>query len=89
MTLVNVAGPDGTERHVEATSELINSLPLGPGDLVSLLDAAELCDSEATGVLMGHARSDQLEALKLRLGPVRTLRKAKIVPYTLEKQGLS
>jgi len=38
LLLVGAGGVDLADRHLAATAELINSLELGPGDLVSLLD---------------------------------------------------
>ena len=78
MTLVGVGANE--ERHLDATAALIGSLDLGPGDLVSILDAAELA---RTG---GEARPDDL---KSRLDSLRSERKVKVVTYSLEKQGLS
>lgn len=95
IVLVGAGGSENAGRGLDATADLVNSLELGPGDLVSLLDAREFHDSQAraeTSVLTpltGEAWAAQLDELRARLAPVRTLRKAKVVPYSLEKQGLA
>jgi hypothetical protein len=69
-------------------------LPLGRGDIVALLDAEEVRDprggaaSTATDFtpLAGARLSDQHEAIKGRLRPLRTERGVKVVSYSLEKQ---
>jgi hypothetical protein len=96
IVLVGAGGVDHSKRHFEATVDLIHSLVLGPGDLVSLLDAHELLDPEsesraagAEAPLRGQAWLDQQSAFLERLTPVRKVRKAKVIPYSLEKQGIS
>jgi hypothetical protein len=95
MVLVDAGGMEHTARHVEATADLINALPLGPGDLVSLLDANEVRDASlGPGVrgftaLTGIGWTEQQAELKRLLLPVRSERGAKIAPYSLEKQSAS
>jgi hypothetical protein len=95
VLLVGAGGVEHAERHLQATAALINSLALGPGDLVALLDAHELRDPDSDDratrevtPLKGPAWLGQQAQLKELLGPVRSVRKAKVVPYNLEKQGI-
>ncbi len=92
LVLADAGGAEHAESHLAATADLINALELGPGDLVSLLDAEEVRDPYAGGPgfppLTAERRAEQQAWLKQRLLPVRTLRGAKVAPYSLEKQGL-
>src|SRR4051794_27599741 len=85
-------GEEHTERHLAATADLINSLALGTGDLVSLLDANEIRDpgqrDPGFTPLVGARWAEQQAAFKQALLPVKAQRGAKVVPYSLEKQGL-
>ena len=85
--LVGAGGHEGSGRHVEGTAELVNALELGPGDLVALLDAREMGGPGEP--LTDPAWAAQRDALKAGLAPVRQTRGAKVVSYSLEKQGLS
>jgi hypothetical protein len=93
MVLVGAGGSEFSDRHVDATPDLIHSLPLGPGDLVSLLDANEVARAAAPGrraapaPLTGEAWAAQHAELRRRLAPLRS-RGVKVAPYSLEKQGL-
>jgi hypothetical protein len=93
LVLVDAGGIEYADRHLMATAELINALPLGPGDLVSLLDANEIRDPALDAAQLGFTPltgprwGEQQAELKRRLAAVRTERKAKIAPYSLEKQG--
>jgi hypothetical protein len=93
LVLADAGGIEHAGRHVGATAELVNALPLGPGDLVSMLDANEFRDpglsAEALGFtpLSGPAWAEQQAELRRRLGPVRSERGAKVAPYSLEKQA--
>jgi hypothetical protein len=93
LVLVDAGGIEHADRHLEATAELINALPLGPGDLVYLLDGNEVRDPhlgpDELGFtpLSGPRWSEQQAELKRLLLTVRTVRKAKVAPYSLEKQG--
>ena len=90
LTLAGAGGVEWAERHPTATAELLRSLPLGAGDLVSLLDAEEV-RAGAGGFdftpMSAPAREEQLAGLKAALAPLRE-RGAKVMPYRLEKQGL-
>lgn len=88
IALVGAGGGAHADNHLDATAALLNSLELGPGDLVSLIDVTELSGPDPAG-LTAAARAGQLDTLKARLTPVRAERKAKVVPYSLEKQGLA
>ncbi|MBX6312990.1 MAG: hypothetical protein IRY99_08765 [Isosphaeraceae bacterium] len=90
VLLIGAGGRAFAEDHVKASADLLNSLPMDREDIVYLVDAAELvepstCDPE-TAPLTGPARAQQLSELKQRLAPLRNLRGAKVVPYSLEKQ---
>jgi hypothetical protein len=92
IALVGAGGADGSDRHLDATAELINTLELGPGDIVSLIDAVEISGPDPVGCpepLTGAALAAQRDALKARLAPVRTVRRAKVVAYSLAKQGVA
>jgi hypothetical protein len=97
LILVGAGGPRFAERHLDATIELIESLPLGAGDLISLLDAGELADAGSVGdgpgmippLLTGAAWADQQAEFKKRLASLRARSGAKFAPYSLEKQGTS
>ena len=94
IVLIGAGGSENEERHVCETLDLINTLELGPGDVVSLIDAAEVRASGSGEPsepltftpLSASARDAQRDVLKTRFDPVRS-RKAKVVPYSLEKQG--
>jgi hypothetical protein len=88
VVLVGAGGVAHADGHLERTLELIYSLNLGRGDTVSLIDANELAGS-APDPLTGALLAGQLLALKQRLVPLREAHQVKVVPYSLEKQGLS
>ncbi len=92
VVLVDAGGAEHAERHLAATADLINALDLGPGDLISLLDADEVrgprADDPGFTSLTGGRRAEQQAKLKQWLLAVRTLRGAKVAPYSLEKQGI-
>lgn len=93
LVLVDAGGCEHAHRHVEATAALINALPIGPGDLVSLLDGNEIrAPVDAPGApgftpLAGPRWAEQQAELRRRLLPVRTTRGAQIAAYSLEKQS--
>ena len=78
LVLVDAGGIEHAGRHLAATAELVNALALGPGDLVSLLDANEVRDPSlgpaALGFtpLTGPRWAEQQAELKRLLLPVRT-----------------
>jgi hypothetical protein len=89
LTLVGAGGVERANPHVNETSRLIESLALGPGDFVFLLDENEVRDPlrNPTGLtfLQGPAWSEQQVKLKEALSPLKK-RGVKVLPYTLEKQ---
>ena len=89
LVLVDAGGVEHAGRHLEATADLINALPLGPGDLVSLLDGNEFLAPGDHGFspLIGPGWDAQQADLKVRLLPVRADRKAQVAAYSLEKQA--
>ena len=74
--LIVLTGAEADESAVDS----LNALELGPGDLVTLIDAGEWTRR------VGRSPAN-LSALRERLAPLRA-RKAKVVPYSLEKQGI-
>ncbi|GIW87173.1 MAG: radical SAM protein [Isosphaeraceae bacterium] len=96
--LIAVAGAGGAElaeTHLAETTALLERLPLVAGDIVYLIDLAELASPEtiqdrfeAAGItpLPDPPRSAQLTALREALQPLRGDRKIKVIPYTLDKQ---
>jgi hypothetical protein len=89
--LVGAGGVENEDLHTEASVDLVNSLDLGNGDIVFLLDAREV---DCSHLLPFSSFSDaafvaQRDAIRVRLAPVRESRKAKVVPYSLVKQGLT
>ncbi len=91
LTLVGAGGPDRAESHVEQTARLVESLDLGRGDFVFLLDQAEIRDSEAspTGFrsLQSEEKSEQQRRMIAAMAPMKR-RGVKVLPYRLEKQGI-
>jgi hypothetical protein len=89
VTLVGAGGESLAERHASATADLMNSLDLGRGDLVYLVDANEVGDVAAREPsivpLVGPAWHAQQADMKERLNPVKA-KGAKLPPYSLEKQ---
>jgi hypothetical protein len=89
LTLVGAGGVERALPHVECTVRLIDSLELGAGDFVFLLDENEIRDQnsvrEEMTTLRGQAWSEQQAALKEALAPLRQ-KGVKVLPYTLEKQ---
>ncbi len=91
MTLVGAGGIERAGSHVEQTCRLITSLELGPGDFVFLLDENELHDRQQAPpgltLLQEPAWSEAQTRLKEALAPLKK-RGVKVLPYTLEKQGV-
>jgi hypothetical protein len=90
LTLVGAGGAEHAEQHVNQTAALIASLDLAPGDFVFLLDENELrrADDLPHGpALDGLAWQQQQSNLKQALAGLKD-RKVKVLPYTMEKQGL-
>lgn len=94
ILLAGAGGREHAERHVAASAELVQRLPLGPGDLVFLVCASEVGGPAAvhwlqseglTPLTIVEEHSQQQQWLD-RLAPMRQQRKVKVVPYSLEKQ---
>lgn len=93
VLLVGAGGRQSASEHVAASSALLNSLPLGPTDIVYLLDANEVGGEHARAelarrgleTLSAQEAQEQQAELRAQLAPLRSERKVKIVPYTLEK----
>ncbi len=88
IVLVGVGGHSHAAAHLAATSDLLNTLDLGPGDLVSLIDSPEPASPDVIP-LSPTDRARQHLLFKDRLSPLRTLRRAKVVSYNPDKQGPS
>ena len=89
LTLVGAGGIERAEPHVERTVRLIESLEMGPGDFVFLLDEKEIegpiSIDQSVSVLQRRSWSDQQARLKEALAPLKK-RGVKALPYTMEKQ---
>jgi hypothetical protein len=89
LTLVGAGGVERALPHVECTVRLIDSLELGAGDFVFLLDENEIRDqnsvTEGMTLLRGQAWSEQQATIKEALAPQRK-KGVKVLPYTMEKQ---
>jgi hypothetical protein len=94
ILLVGAGGLENAASHVQSSAELLNDLPLGPGDLVYLVDAAEVGGLPARRRLEERGLTpvppqellDQRAQLLAQLSPLRSQRRAKVAPYSLEKQ---
>jgi hypothetical protein len=91
LALVGAGGVGHAAAHMASTAALIMSLDLRPGDFVFLLDANELRDlNDAPRVfspLSPGAHQDEQAKLQAALAPLKA-RKVKVLPYTIEKQGI-
>jgi hypothetical protein len=90
LTLVGAGGTEAANAHVKETAALITSLDMAPGDFVFLLDENELRDPGDLAQLEplnGEAWQQQLARLKESLAGLKD-RKIKVLPYTMEKQGI-
>jgi hypothetical protein len=93
LLIVGAGGVEHAEHHLSATAELAQSLELGGGDLVYLLDADEVGGAIAQERLRAQGLTpltravhrDHQARLKAALAPLRS-RGVKVVPYSLEKQ---
>ena len=89
LTLVGAGGVERADSHRERTVQLIESLALGAGDFVFLLDENEIAHPGATSAeatqLRGLAWSNQLRAFKDNLVDLKK-RGIKVLPYSMEKQ---
>jgi hypothetical protein len=89
VALVGAGGVAMAERHAMATAELVDSLALGLGDLVYLVDTREVGDASLGGrvePLDDPGVQAQQAWLKERLARSRAERGFKVAPYSLEKQ---
>ncbi len=90
VVVVGAGGREGEDDHVGATVDLVESLPIPPGSLVSLVDADEL-DTRPAGErgftpLDPTAMGMQREEMKARLSAVLSPRKVKVTTYSTEKR---
>ncbi len=91
LTLAGAGGIEHAESHVARTVALITSLDLRSGDFVFLLNENELCDPigerAALSPLADAAWQQEQNKLKEALAGLKD-RKVKVLPYTMEKQGI-
>jgi hypothetical protein len=89
LTFVGAGGAERAAQHREQTVQLIDSLALGAGDFVFLLDEKEMespaQNDERLKSLQGSAWSEQQAKLKEALAPLKK-KGVKVLPYTVEKQ---
>ena len=93
VTLVNAGGSERFEDHEWATTALVGSLDLGPGDLVYLLDVVGVAAAEglarlaASGITFDprSAPTGRASALRERLAALLAPRKAKVVTFSPDK----
>jgi hypothetical protein len=89
LTLVGAGGVERAESHIEQTARLVESLELGAGDFVFLLDENEIwrADFSPAGLtpLQRSAWLEQQVKLKDGLAPLKK-KGVKVLPYTMEKQ---
>jgi hypothetical protein len=89
LTLVGAGGVERAESHIEQTARLVESLELGAGDFVFLLDENEIgrADFSPAGLtpLQRPAWLEQQVKLKDGLAPLKK-KGVKVLPYTMEKQ---
>jgi hypothetical protein len=87
ILLVGAGGAEMSDAHVASTLGLVNSLDLGRGDLVYLVDANDVGALPPGRNALDESRLLQQQAiLKQGLEPVRTARGAKVALYRLEKE---
>jgi hypothetical protein len=91
LTLVGAGGNERAAAHVLQTTRLVESLELGPGDFVFLLDETEIGDPchAIDDITPLDRRSWVAEQVRLKegLAPLKN-RDVKVLPYTLAKQPL-
>ncbi len=91
LTLVSAGGAEHAGSHVVRTAALIKSLDMRPGDFVFLLDENELRDPKverpARSPSSLSAWQDEQAKLKEALAALKD-RKVKVLPYTVDKQGI-
>ncbi len=90
LTLVGAGGVERAEPHVERTVQLIESLELGAGDFVFLLDEKEIREPNSvtdgmTATSRARLGPSNRARLKEALAPLKK-RGVKVLPYTMEKQ---
>jgi hypothetical protein len=89
LTPVGAGGVERAESHIEQTARLVESLELGAGDFVFLLDEDEIwrADFSPAGLtpLQRPAWLEQQLKLKDGLAPLKK-KGVKVLPYTMEKQ---
>lgn len=86
LLLVGAAGRAHAEAHRQGTVRLLESLALGKGDIVFLLDERELPRLDnPPDPIAGDEWLELQQSLKDALAPLKK-RGVKVVPYTMEKQ---
>ena len=89
VTVILLVGAGGVEhdddRQAEATADLLLTLPLGAGDLVSLLGASDLPGPDHLTPLAPVARAVRFADLRARLAPLKD-RKVRVAPWSMDRQ---
>jgi hypothetical protein len=89
ILLVGAGGIDhDDDRHAAATAALVDALPLGEGDLVSLLDASRINGPDTVIPLTVPARAARLADLRARLEPLKHRRNVRVAPCAIDKHGV-
>ena len=88
VVLVGAGGRAMADRHLDSTASLLGSLPLEPGDLVTLVDVRGLDESQGMGLdpLSDEATARQIAALKERSAAARHSKGPKLVAYNPDKR---
>ncbi len=90
LTLVGAGGVERAASHVRETARLCESLAVGPGDFVFLLDESEIggpCRQvDGLTALDRPSWTAEQARLKEALAPLKN-RGVKVLPYTLDKQS--
>ena len=91
LTLVGAGGIEDAESHVARRAAVIRSLNLRAGDFVFLFNENEVRDPINARLVMpilsGSAWQQEQAKLKEALAGLKD-RKVKVLPYTMEKQGI-
>lgn len=94
VLLVGSGGREHKDRHAEGSVRLVDSLAIGSGDLVYLVDALEaggdsgrdLLRRKALTPLDAEQQARELREFREKLAPIAKHRGFKVAPYKLQKQ---
>jgi hypothetical protein len=89
LLLIGAGGRESdTDAHAETTAAFLDSLDLGAGDLVSLLNASQLAAPNVGPPLTEAAMQARTGDLLARLVPLRKERKVRIAACSTDKQSV-